>query len=390
MQNYDDIIKSGEFKQMPKVGDLVDGKVASISRGEIYLDIDGIFTGIIRGKEIQDESDRFSDLKIGDSAIATVLEMENEKGVMELSFRSAGHQKAWQELKNLLEKGEITEVKILDVNKGGLIAQLNNINGFLPVSQLSSENYPRVEGGNKNKILEKLRSFIGKKIKVKVIDVNEKEDKLIVSEKDVFAEARKELVGKFAVGDIVEGTITSLVDFGAFMEFFKPEDSENKLEGLVHISELAWQRIDHPKSIFKTGDKVKAQIISIENGRISLSVKRLSEDPWKKAVEKYTIGDKVSGKVIKTDKFGAFVELDSDIQGLAHISELSNDEVKNIDEIVKVGESYEFTIVSLEPTEHRLGLSLISENKKDVSEEKKEENVVEEKSEENIEVISNK
>ncbi|MDD5290236.1 MAG: S1 RNA-binding domain-containing protein [Patescibacteria group bacterium] len=371
MNTFDDLLKSSDVRQVPKAGDLVEGKVVSIARGEVYLDVDGIFTGLVRGRELADESDRFSDLKVGDSVIATVVEAENEKGVMELSFRSAGHQKAWQELNDFRAKGEVVEVKVLDVNKGGLLVQLNNVNGFLPVSQLSAENYPRVEGGNKNKILEKLRGFVGKKIKVKVIDANEKDDKLIVSEKDVFAEARKELIGQFSVGDIVEGTITSLVDFGAFLEFFKPENPDNKLEGLVHISELAWQRIDHPKSIFKVGDKVKAQIISVENDRISLSIKRLTEDPWKKAAEKYHLGDKVQGKVVKTDKFGAFVELDADVQGLAHISELSDNQIENAEEVVKVGETYEFTIVSLEPAEHRLGLSLKSEKPKpEIAEEK--------------------
>ncbi|HOY56281.1 MAG TPA: S1 RNA-binding domain-containing protein [bacterium] len=354
----DDLLKNVDTKVMPKVGDLVEARVLNITKGEVYLDIDGLFIGMVRGRELVDESGRFSDLKPGDVVLATVVEAENEKGVLELSFRSAGHLKAWQELEDLRKSGEIVEVKILDANKGGLLIQLRNMQGFLPVSQLSQDNYPRVDGGNKIKILEKLKSFIGKKFKVKVLDVDEKDDKLIVSEKDVFADARKAMVNQFKVGDIVTGRVTSIVDFGAFVEFYAPANPDNKLEGLVHISELAWQRVGHPKDILKVNEDVSAQIIGIDNDRVSLSIKKLTVDPWKKAVEKYQVGEKVNGKILKIDKFGAFVELDVNIQGLAHISELADQAVQNPEEVVKVGESYDFIIMSLDPDEHRLGLSL--------------------------------
>ncbi len=354
----DDLFKNVDTKVMPKVGDLVEAQVLNITKGEVYLDIDGLFIGMVRGRELVDESGRFSDLKPGDVVLATVVEAENEKGILELSFRSAGHLKAWQELEDLCKSGEIVEVKILDANKGGLLVQLRNMQGFLPVSQLSQDNYPRVDGGNKIKILEKLKSFIGKKFKVKVLDVDEKDDKLIVSEKDVFADARKAMVNQFKVGDIVTGRVTSIVDFGAFVEFYAPTNPDNKLEGLVHISELAWQRVGHPKDILKVNEDVSAQIIGIDNDRVSLSIKKLTVDPWKKAVEKYQVGEKVNGKILKIDKFGAFVELDVNIQGLAHISELADQAVQNPEEVVKVGESYDFIIMSLDPDEHRLGLSL--------------------------------
>lgn len=386
----DDLLKNADTKVMPKVGDLVEARVLNITKGEVYLDIDGLFVGMVRGRELVDESGRFSDLKPGDMVLATVVEAENEKGVLELSFRSAGHLKAWQELEDLRKSGEIVEVKILDANKGGLLIQLRNMQGFLPVSQLSQDNYPRVDGGNKIKILEKLKSFIGKKFKVKVLDVDEKDDKLIVSEKDVFADARKAMVNQFEVGDIVIGRVTSIVDFGAFVEFYAPANPDNKLEGLVHISELAWQRVGHPKDILKVNEEVSAQIIGIDNDRVSLSIKKLTVDPWKKAVEKYQVGEKVKGKILKIDKFGAFVELDADIQGLAHISELADQAVQNPEEVVKVGDSYDFIIMSLDPDEHRLGLSLRAalpghEKKSAVDVEKKpEENVKEIKSENEV------
>ena len=355
-KEFDSLLKSNNFKNPPKTGDLVKGKISGIKQGEMYLDIDGIFTGLVRGRELTDESSRFSNLKIGDEVIATVLETENEKGVMELSFRSAGHQQAWQKLNALKDSGEIIEVKVLNANKGGLLIQLDHIQGFLPVSQLSSEHYPRVEGGNRTKILEKLRSYVNKKISVKVLDVDEKEEKLIVSEKLVFDKERQTMLKSIKLGDIVTGKVTAVVDFGIFIEFEIPD--AGKIEGLIHISELAWHRIGHPRDLFKVSEEVKAEVINIEDGRVSLSIKRLQEDPWKKAIEKYNLGQKVKGKVLKTDKFGAFIELDENIHGLAHISELSDKQIADPSDAVKIGEIYEFKIVSIEPEDHRLGLSL--------------------------------
>ena len=164
---------------IPKVGDLIEGKVISVSKSEVHLDIDGLGAGVVRGGELIDESGECSNLKIGEKAQATLLEMENELGQMELSFRSAGHQKAWDELEKLLKDKKILDCQITDANKGGLMIRVNRIEGFLPVSQLTTEHYPRVEGGDKNKILEILSSYTNKKFKVRIIDVNEAENKLI-------------------------------------------------------------------------------------------------------------------------------------------------------------------------------------------------------------------
>lgn len=362
--DLDNLLKDSDFKSLPKKGELVEGEVVGIERGEIYLNIDGLFTGIVRGKETASETGEYSNLKIGDKVMATVIETENEKDLLELSFRSAGHQQAWQKINELKNSAQVVEAKVLAANKGGLLLQLDRIQGFLPVSQLSSENYPRVEGGNKRKIFDKLKSFVNKKIKVKILDANEKEDKLIFSEKDVYADERKEKLKQIKIGGEVQGKITAVVDFGVFVEFQIP-NSDQKMEGLVHISELAWQRIEHPKDIFKTGDMVKAQIISIDDGRVSLSIKNLEEDPWKKATQKYKIGDEVNGKVLKTDKFGAFVELENNIHGLAHISELSEKQVTSPEEVVEIGKTYKFKIVSLDPEDHRLGLSLKKQEKQE-------------------------
>lgn len=346
------VLKSKDNKSIPKEDDLVEGKVINISKNEIYIDVEGLTTGIIRGPEIYDELGEYKDIKVGDKIIATVLEIENEKGEMELSLKKASHKKAWDKLQDILKQGEIVEVKVIDANKGGLMIKLGQMSGFLPTSQLSPQYYPRVENGNKNKILEKLKSLVNKILKVKIIDLDEKEDKLIVSEKEIWKETQKDSLENYKVGDVVEGLVSGIADFGIFLKFGK------ELEGLVHISELGWQRIEHPKDLFKTGEPVKAEIIDINEGKIFLSIKKLVIDPWKKAIEKYKIGDVVKGKILKISPFGLFVRLDEDIHGLAHISELSDKPVKDPRQIAKEGDTLDFKILSIEPEDHRLGLSL--------------------------------
>ncbi len=340
------------IKALPKVGDLVEARVIEIGRNEVYLDINGLTTGIVRGPELFDESGEFSNLKKGDKAVATVIDLENERGLIELSFRYASHKKAWEKLQSLVKAGELISVQVTDANRGGLIIHYGKIQGFLPVSHLKNEHYPRVEGGDKNKILEKLKTFIGQKLQVKIINAEEEAGKMIVSEKGALL--RKEMVHKkYKVGNVVEGKISGLVDFGAFITFDKSQ------EGLVHISELAWQRIDHPQDIVKIGDKVKAEIIGVtEDGKISLSVRRLLADPWKKVNEKYKMGQEITGKVLKVNPFGLFVELDPEIHALAHISELSDKPIGDVSKIAKAGDKLKFRIVSIEPEDHRLGLSL--------------------------------
>lgn len=370
------LLEDKAFLMIPKVGDVVKGSVIAVSKNEVRIDIVGYRTGVVRGREINDPSRVYADVKAGDEVEATVVDLENESGEVELSFRFAGHRKAWDMLATLFRSGEIVPVKVLEASKGGLLVKLNHIPGFLPVSQLAPDNYPRVAGGDKAKILEKLKTFVGRSIDVRVIDTNEGEEKLIVSEKAVWEEKQKNVISKYKVAEIVEGEVSALADFGAFVKF-------DILEGLVHISEIAWQRIDHPRDILRVGDKVKAEIIGIEGSKIFLSMKKLVSDPWKSVGEKYKIGEKVSGKVLKINPFGFFVELDPEIHGLAHISELSAKPVTDPSEVAKVGETLEFMIVSIEPEQHRLGLSLkaMTAGTKKAKEEDAEEEVKDEKTE---------
>jgi small subunit ribosomal protein S1 len=227
-----------------------------------------------------------------------------------------------------------------------------------------------VEDGDKNKILDCLKKMVGEEMEVRIIDADRSSEKLIVSEKAAMSEKEKEVISLLKTGDVIEGEVSGVVDFGAFVKFYpfssrKENRESDKLEGLVHISELAWQLIDNPREVIKTGDRVQARIIGIDNTRISLSIKALQKDPWAEIDKKYKIGDIVEGKVDKISPFGAFVYLDKDIHGLAHISEFR--EVfpeKKMDEVLKPGESYKWKILSIEPKEHRMGLMITKEAKK--------------------------
>jgi ribosomal protein S1 len=346
-----ELINSGVEIKVLKPGDMVEGKLISVGKNEVYVDLEGYGIGVVRGRELYDDQATLSALKPGDQIFVSVVELENKEGIVELSLRQAGQERVWQTLKEKMESKEVVRTKILEANKGGLMVEINNVIGFLPVSQLSLEHYPRVEDGDKNKILSVLHSYVGQQFDVQIITADSAEEKLIVSEKAVFEKDVESRLGQLKIGQVVEGTITGVVDFGAFVKF-------GDLEGLVHISELAWQRIENPKDIVKVGQRVTAKVISIDKGRVSLSIKQLQQDPWLEAVKKYQIGQKISGKIAKIMPFGVFVELDKDIQGLAHVMELSHEAIKSPEDVLKIGEEKEFKIISIEPGEHRLGLSL--------------------------------
>ncbi|MBI1961508.1 MAG: S1 RNA-binding domain-containing protein [Parcubacteria group bacterium] len=346
-------LRATERFAIPKVGELVSGEVLDISKNGIVVTLGGTLTGLVRGRELDDESGQYSKLSAGEKVEATVLELENEQGMLELSFRQAGHRKAWDSLAELAKSGEIVDAKIIDANKGGLMVRVGNVEGFLPVSQLTVEHYPRVEGGDKNRILDRLRAYVNHSFRVKVITVREREEKLIVSEKAAWEREQHAQLAKYEVGSEVTGRITGVVDFGVFVEF------GDGLEGLVHISELAWQRIDSPADLVKVGDQIRAKIIAVEDGKVSLSVKKLVPDPWKQAAEKYKVGDSVTGKVLKLNPYGAFVELDPEIHGLAHVSELAKSGEQDMHKLLAVGEVRKFKVLSLEPAAHRLGLGLV-------------------------------
>jgi len=336
---------------IPKVGDIVEGEVISSSKSEVCLDINGITIGTVRGRDLYNELEEYSNLKVGDKVSAIILGLENERGEVELSFREMGQRKAWDNLFDLLKKKETIEVKVVEANKGGLIVKIGPIAAFLPVSQLSPVNYPRIDGGDKIKILEKLKKLINSTLKVVVIDIQEKDEKVIVSEKET-EEIKFKVFKKYKIGDVIDGEVKEIVDFGIFIEF------DEGLEGLVHISEIAWQKIDDPRLFVNIGEKVKAEIIGFKNFRFALSIKKTIENPWEVAAKNYKIEQIVKGKVLKFSPFGAFVELNKDIRGLIHLSEFSDQPTKKASDIFKIGQVLNFKIISFDPKMYRLGFSI--------------------------------
>ena len=282
---------------------------------------------------------------------AKIVDFENEEGLRELSLSAAGKESNWQKLERMRDEKELITVEIKAANRGGLMVEKEGIEGFLPVSQLAPNHYPRVEGGDKEKILRELQKFVNKNLEVRVLDVDQRQNKFIVSEKAGEEEAIKKLLEKYKVGDMVEGEITGIVDFGAFIKL------DPLIEGLIHISELDWELVEHPQDVVSIGDKIKAKIIDItQDGRLSLSLKALKDDPWKDAAEKYAKGTTLKGTVSKLNSYGALVKIADGIQGLVHISEFaSEDEMK---EKLQEKKQYKFEIMQVTPEERRITLKL--------------------------------
>lgn len=336
-------------KRRPDAGAIVEGKIILIEKNALYVDLGSIGTGIIYGREFMNARDTIKKVRAGDAIAAKVVEPENEDGYVELSLKEARQALIWEEAEEAAAKKTIFEILVKEANKGGLMLEWQGIKGFLPASQLSPEHYPRVENGNKEKIFSELQKFVGEKLSVSIISADPKEEKLIFSEKGGEEKEQTELVGKYKVGDIVEGEVTGIVDFGLFVKI------EDGLEGLVHISEMDWGLVEDPRAMFKVGEKVTTQVIEVKDGKVSLSIKALRPNPWFEAEKKYKKGDIVKGIVIKHNKHGALVSIEEGVAGLAHISEFGD--LEKLKETLELGKTYSFKITLFEPKEQRLTFS---------------------------------
>jgi len=367
----DDVIKGGlvsmdkliKEKDAPlkiyKEGDAVEAKIRRVSKNKLYVDIDERINGIVGGKELLFDPQFVKGLNEGDSVTAYVVFTEDDQGNMLLSLRKAGKENIWASLRKKQDDKENMSVVATEANKGGLIIELGGVKGFLPVSQLSAEHYPRVEGGDKDAILGRLSEIVGTTLEVKVMSLDKSSNKLIFSERAAIG--NRDVPEGIKVGDVVEGSVAGIVDFGFFVDV-------GGVEGLVHISEISWGKVDNIDEFVKVGDKLKLKIIDIENSRLSLSLKRLEGDPWKKLIEGLKKGDKIKGKISKITPFGAFVRIkvgkEGGVDALVHISEISEEHLSDPNEVLNVGEEKEFQILSIEPDQHRLSLSLKALNKK--------------------------
>jgi len=341
----------------PQPGTLIEGTVTDIHKNKILVDLGGITTGIIAGKEAHDSHNTVKDLKPGDNVSAYIIESENPDGLVVLSLRRASQEKSWKMFVDAYEDGDVIKATANEANKGGLLLEVDGIKGFIPVSQLAPMHYPRVNGADSNLILKRLQDLIGKTFDVKVINIDNDNGKLILSEKAAMREQREKSLGKLKVGQKIKGEISGIVKFGIFVAF-------EGLEGLVHISEIAWGHVKDPGEFGKIGDNVEVLVIGIEGEKISLSMKRLVPDPWVEAAKTFKVGTTVEGEINKITQFGAFMKLSDEINGLIHLSEITDEQIEDASSVLKLGEKVEAKIISVDPDEHRIGLSIKALNEK--------------------------
>ncbi|MDF2378829.1 MAG: S1 RNA-binding domain-containing protein [Candidatus Gracilibacteria bacterium] len=348
----DAAVQAAEQTKFPQLGELISGKILSLHKNRCLLDLcDGQAVGMISGRETHDTAGTFKTLGVGDDVNAVVVEDENDEGFFVLSLRKAAQNTAWDRFEDSFENGTMFGVKVTEANKGGLLLEMDSIKAFLPVSQLAPMHYPRVNEANSQEILRRLQRLIGLKFDVKIIALDRENGKLILSERAAQADGRKERLAKLTIGDSVKGKISGIVKFGLFVAF-------EGLEGLVHISEIAWGHVRNPADYGKLGDDVEVMIIGIDGEKISLSIKRLQQDPWKEAASKFSIGERITGKINRITTFGAFVTLDKDINGLIHLSEISHDKVEDIEKFIRVGQEVDAEIINVDLDDHRIGLSI--------------------------------
>lgn len=332
-------------------GKLVEGAVALISKGALLIDFGGIATGLVSGRELHDSLNSMKDLKEGDIISAYVIEEENEDGLVLLSLRKASQEKRWESFAEAYNTGKIIKVVAHEANKGGLLLELDGIKGFIPVSQLAPLHYPRVDGADPGLILQRLQALVGVEFAVKIISIDKENGKLILSEKAAFDDDRRKSLTGLAPGTVVHGKVSGIVKFGIFVAF-------DGLEGLVHISEIAWGHVSNPADYAKLGDSVDVQVIGVEGDKISLSIKRLTSDPWLEVANRYAVGTLVEGEINRVTPFGAFLSLEGDINGLIHVTEITDKQISDPAEVLKVGDRVKARVIAIEPEERRIGLSI--------------------------------
>lgn len=328
-------------------GDMVTGKVLSLRKHEVLIDLGAQGVGFVPRREVG-----FSRaLNEGDEVTASVVDTELDNGYSLLSLRKAAKDRGWEEVAAKQESGEIIEVSPYDANRGGMLVEYEGVRGFLPVSQLSAEHYPRVGSSDKDEILQRLNSLIGKSLKVRILDSDRKANKLIFSEKEAVKDGLAERFQSLKVGDTVSGVVTGVVDYGAFVNV-------DGIEGLVHISEISWERVSNPSDYVKVGETIEAKIISIDKDRLSLSIKQLTQDPWLDEVAKFKVGDTVEGTVTRITPFGAFVQISPAVEALVHVSELGEGDNADPEKVFMLNERKSFKILDIEKESRKISLSL--------------------------------
>ncbi len=342
----DELLASTEINPL-KPGDVVEGVITSVRKHEVWVDLGANGVGVVMRREIG----HGQALEEGQKVVTSVVDPELDEGFALLSMRRAAKDRGWDELQRAFDNQEIIDITPYDANRGGLLIELEGIRGFLPVSQLAAGHYPRVSGADKDEILQKLNQLINKVLRVRILDISRKDNKLIFSEKEAVKDDMQQRFSKLKVGDMVKGVVTGVIDFGAFVNV-------DGIEGLIHISEISWERVEDPRDYVKTGQNVEAKIIAIDKDRLSLSLKQTTEDPWLNEVKAFKKGEVVEGKVTRITPFGAFVQLSPAVEALVHVSEMSDDEGVDPEKIFQLNEKKKFKVLEIDLEGRKIALSL--------------------------------
>lgn len=347
---FEELFKASPEIKYPKQGEVISGTIVKVEKKNILVNVNNQFTGLVVSKEIWNTVD-VNALEEGQAIEVMVLWDSIERGLLILSLKRANQIKNLTNLSKYHESSEVISVRPTEANKWGLLVDIDGLKWFIPVSQLTPLHYPRVEWADPEKILEHLNGLVGTEFKVRVINVDEDGKKIIFSEKAGIEESRDKALKTLKEGDIVEWVVSGILSYGLFVTF-------DGLEWLVHVSEIDWGHVNDPSKFAKVGMKVKVKVIGLDSDKISLSIKRLKENPWDILASKYKVGDSIVAPISRISKFGVFMDLEGGIQWLIHLSEISHGVVKDIRDHVKVGEEITAKIINFEPLKKRIGLSI--------------------------------
>ncbi len=355
MTTFADILKkSGSGVAHYRAGENATGTVISSNGHRILLDLPGGKTGIITKKEAGSMGGEDGGIEVGTPIEAAIIDAENEQGLVVLSLRRASQDMVWAELVELQEEERTVKLKIEDVNKGGLMAKYKSVRCFLPVSQLMPANYPRVNNADSAKILQKLQEHVGKEFMVKMINVDREQGKVIISEKSAYADLRTKTLENLSIGDKVKGHVSGVVKFGIFVSF-------GGVEGLVHLSEMDWGHTSDPSKLYALGDEVEVMVIGVDGEKLSFSIKRLSDDPWKDLVDGYAEKEIVSGPVVRWNIHGVFIQVKPEVQGFFSIDQFPVEAYTELPSKCNMKEGLELKgeMYNINFDSHRLELKLL-------------------------------
>ncbi|NSW54001.1 MAG: S1 RNA-binding domain-containing protein [Anaerolineae bacterium] len=349
------LAQEGMGLDVPKRGEIRTGVIASINNGQILVSVGTKSEGIISSREYEQIPDEEKEaFDIGQEIQVYVINPEDQHGNLVLSYLRAREATDWDDVETLRESKDGYESTIIGYNKGGLLVKVGGLSGFVPASQLGLARRARIKGDTPDK---RWGGMVGEKIEVRVIEVDRNRRRLILSERAASSETRESLkervIEDLEVGQVYKGRVTSLASFGAFVNV-------NGADGLVHLSEISWDRIQDPSEVLEVGQEVKVKVISIqkEKKRIGLSIRQLLADPWIDKAQQYEVGQMVQCKITRLTSFGAFAEIEPGLEGLIHISELADHRVEHPKEVLHEGDMVNLRVIKIEPEEHRIGLSL--------------------------------